>query len=158
MPVGQPVLDTNYQTLKHWKTWNLFILQQLFFILTFFNFPSFFLSYNINKQWELTSHIERRHTTTQTRVAYFNSTWHAISTYTPQGDILSCNSLNLLKDTLCPELTHKKVEGGGGGGEEEEEKTKRKKNKEAKKGRVLREGERKVGTKGRIKKRTKEPH
>ena len=40
----------------------------------------------INKQWEvialeqLTSHTERRPTTTETRVAYDNSTWHAINT------------------------------------------------------------------------------
>ena len=40
----------------------------------------------INKQWEvialerLTSHIERRPTTTETRVADDNSTWHAINT------------------------------------------------------------------------------
>ena len=40
----------------------------------------------INKEWEvtaleqLTSHIERRPTTTETRVAYDNSTWHAINT------------------------------------------------------------------------------
>ena len=40
----------------------------------------------INKQWEvialeqLTSHIEPRPTTTEIRVAYDNSTWHAINT------------------------------------------------------------------------------
>ena len=40
----------------------------------------------INKQWEvialeqLTSHIERRPTTTETQVAYDNFTWHAVNT------------------------------------------------------------------------------
>ena len=40
----------------------------------------------INKQWEvieleqLTSHIERRPTTTETRVVYDSSSWHAINT------------------------------------------------------------------------------
>ena len=49
-------------------------------------------SKRISKQWEvialeqLTSHIDRRPTTTESRVAYENSTWHAIKykgTYTP---------------------------------------------------------------------------